>query len=130
MKNRKNNDVFQILSDLQTVLSRKPNPEKMFEEIRMMRFKIKPLMGDISLVNVKNNQLIEALWGLGKIDEFFHKKFKQLSLKDKDTFFRVVNDIKGDYEQQLNRVGLKEKPNVGSSVELEIFKEKAAKKTN
>ena len=130
MKNRKNNDVFEILSDLQAVLRKKPSPEKMFEDIRMMRFKIKPLMGDISLVNVKNNQLIEALWGLGKIDDFFHKEFNQLSLKDKDTFFRVINDIKGGYEQQLNRVGLKERPNISSPIELEIFKEKQTKKTN
>ena len=130
MKNRKNNDVFEILSDLQAVLRKKPSPEKMFEEITMMGFKIKPLMGDISLVNVKNNQLIEALWGLGKIDDFFHKEFNQLSLKDKDTFFRVINDIKGGYEQQLNRVGLKERSTITSPVELEIFKEKQIKKTN
>lgn len=130
MKNRKNNDVFEILSDLQSVLKRKLSPEKMFEEIRMMRFKIRPLAGDISLVNVKNVQLIEALWGLGKIDDFFHKKFGKLSLKGKDTFFRVINDIKGGYEQQLNRVGLKEKSKITSPVELEIFKERQVKKTN
>ena len=130
MKNRKNNNVFEVLSDLQAVLKKRPSPEKMFEEITMMGFKIKPLVGDISLVNVKNNQLIEALWGLGKIDDFFHKKFKQLSLKDKDTFFKVISDIKGGYEQQLNRVGLKERSATASPVELEIFKERQTKKTN
>ena len=130
MKNSKNNDVFKLLADLQIVLRQKPSVDKMFEEIRMMKFKIRPIIGDISLVNVKNNQLIEALWGLGKIDDFFQKKIKQLNLKDKKTFFRVVSDIRDGYEQQLNRVGLKGKVNPSSPVELEIFKERQTKKVN
>ena len=49
----------------------------MFEEVRMMKFKIKPIQGDVSAFNLKNERFIESLWSLGKLDEFFHKEFPE-----------------------------------------------------
>ena len=60
----------------------------MFEEVQMMKFKIKPIHGDVSAFNLKNISFIESLWSLGKLDEFFHREFPQLSKKDQEVFLR------------------------------------------
>lgn len=55
MADKKSVDVADILVNLQrTVLSHNSPMNTMLEEIRMMKFKIKPLLVDISMINFKN----------------------------------------------------------------------------
>lgn len=129
-KRKNNNDVLNILMDLTKKLERKPPLQMMMDEIRMMRFKIKPLAGDISLLQFKNHQLIETLWSLGKLDEMFQKEFKHLTDKDKEVFFRLFDELYQQFQSQLNRLNLKAHPTQTSEsiVEMEIFKEISANK--
>ncbi|NMB83971.1 hypothetical protein GYA28_01650 [Candidatus Roizmanbacteria bacterium] len=130
MKIKKGESVFGLLSSLQKMLHEKPSVKQMFNEIQMMKFKIRPVSGDISLVDIGNSQLIEALWGLGKLDDFFQKEFKRLSGKEKRIFFNIVSGVKEKLEQELNRVNFKQSMGPSSIVEVEIFKDTPARKPN
>jgi hypothetical protein len=101
-------------------------------EIRMMNFKIKPLQGDFSRVNFNDRTLIEILWSLGKMDEFFQTQFPSLKVGQRRTFYRYFDSLQRKFQDDLNRLNLREghgtaKPSV---LEMEIFKERNRKKIN
>ena len=50
----------------------------MYEEIRMMKFRIRPLQGNVLSVNLNNEKFIEVLWSMGKLDEFYGDKQNKL----------------------------------------------------
>ncbi len=124
-------DVLGLLKDFQkNILSNRPPLKTMVEEVRMMRFKIRPIQGDISLFNFSDKRLIEILWSLGKLDDFFQREFKDLTFEQKETFFRFFDDVYKQFQEQLNKMSpTVEKKIDGSSVlEMEVFKEKLTKK--
>lgn len=111
----------------------KPSLDKMYDEIRMMRFKIRPISGDVSLLQFKNSELIEALWGLGKLDEVFQKEYDNLGNDQKEVFFRLFDNLYHQYQEQLNKININKelKPKLSQVFEMEIFKDiTARKKTN
>lgn len=118
---RKN--IFNLVSQLKQILDNKPTQDQMLKEVEMMRFKIKPVTGDISILNFKNSQLVETLWGLGKLDEFFQSHFKNISKSDKEIFFQMVGQLRGRLENQLSRINFRRPVNVPQMIEMEIFKE-------
>ncbi len=122
MKQAKKN-IFSLVNQLKEILENKPSQKQMFREVEMMHFKIKPLSGDISLLNFKNNQLVEALWGLGKLDEFFRTEFKNASNKEKELFFQMVSQLRGRLENQLRRINFHTSVKKDQLIEMEIFKE-------
>lgn len=128
MKSTKKTDVFNLISRLQKILTQKPSQEEMLKEVQMMKFKIRPVYGDLSLLDFKNLPLVEALWGLGKIEEFFYKEVKKIDGRDQQTFFRLINQIKNRLETQLNKISFKTSVTVPQMVEMEIFKERPRKK--
>lgn len=125
------NDIIEMITRFQgKILKKKPSANRMYSEIRMMRFKIRPLQGDISLLNLKNSQFIEILWSLGKLDEFFHQKYKKVATRDRKLFLKLFDDIHDKFQKELNALNLKPERNVESSqtFEMEIFKERLGKK--
>jgi hypothetical protein len=71
-------DVVEMMSTFQnTILNNKPNEKDMYDEVRMMRFKVKPVHGDLSVLNINNHHFMEILWSLGKMDEFFSGQCRQ-----------------------------------------------------
>ncbi len=128
---KKNKDVLNILTNLKKIIENKPSARLMYEEIQMMKFKVKPVKGDIGVFNLKNKRLIEVLWSLGKLDEFFQKEFFHIKPSQREIFFRMFDDIAQRYQLQLNQVTLKkERVEKGGGLEMEIFKEKSLKKLN
>ena len=111
------------------ILEHKPTATQMYQEIRMMQFKIKPLQGDISLLNLTNAHFIEILWSLGKLDEFFQGHYKKVTLRKRDLFLRLFDEIHGKFQDQLNALNLKPEriPDSSEMFEMEIFKERSAK---
>lgn len=107
------------------ILHQKPPLEKMYEEIRMMKFKIRPLQGDISELNFLNKEFIEILWNLGKLDEFFHRERKKLNEKQKEVFLNFFDHLYDKFQSQLNKIELRgEKEDKKSEIiEMEIYKE-------
>lgn len=122
MKPAKKN-IFNLVSQLKAILDNKPTQDQMLKEVEMMRFKIRPLVGDISILNFKNSQLVETLWGLGKLDEFFQIHFKNISASDKETFFQMVGQLRGRLESQLGKINFRRPVNASQMIEMEIFKE-------
>jgi len=126
MKKKTDTDIITLFRDFQKeILDNKPNTKIMFDEVRMMKFKIKPLQGDISLLNFNDTRLIEILWSLGKLDEFFKKEFKRINPHKKRIFFQLFDSVHKQFQSQLGRLSLKsEKVARPSAVlEMEIFKE-------
>ncbi|MCL4363798.1 hypothetical protein M1328_01000 [Patescibacteria group bacterium] len=132
MKRKTDKDILEVISNFQRFLDHKPPLKKMYEEIQMMKFKVKPIKGDLSTVDLKNEKFIATLWSLGKLDEFFQKEYDKLTPKNRELFSRVFDSIYHKYQQELNKVSLHfEKPSRETNfLEVEIFKEKQTKKVN
>ncbi|KKQ24470.1 MAG: hypothetical protein US40_C0003G0008 [Candidatus Roizmanbacteria bacterium GW2011_GWC2_37_13] len=131
MKKRTDKDILDLISDFKKSLDKKPPFTEMYEEVQMMKFKVRPIQGDLSAVNLNNEQFVKTLWSLGKLDEFFQKEFYRLTAKNKDLFMKVFDDIYAKYQQDLNRINLHwERIPRQSLLEVEIFKEAKKKKTN
>lgn len=123
---QKNSDILNLLQKFQQRIENQPTIEKMFEDVRMMSFKIRPLQGDVTLLNLKNEGFIEVLWKLGKLDEFFQKEFHKLKPNEKKVFFRFFDELHQKFQNQLNNIHLKidKLSYTQPFFELEIFKEK------
>ncbi|OGK09290.1 hypothetical protein A2767_03580 [Candidatus Roizmanbacteria bacterium RIFCSPHIGHO2_01_FULL_35_10] len=130
MTKRNSQDITDIFRKLKKALGTKPTHEKMYEEIRMMRFKIRPISGDISLLQLKNHQLIETLWGLGKLDEVFQKEYDKLGNNQKEVFFRLFDNLYDQYQEELNKINVSKeiRPKLSQVFEMEIFKDFSAKR--
>lgn len=125
------NDVIDIVKGFQKrVLDKKPPLGQMFEEVQMMNFKIRPLQGDISILNLKNNHFIEILWSLGKLDEFFQDHYRKIYGRKRELFLRLFDEIHEKFQKELNALNLKPEKVIESSqmFEMEIFKERASKR--
>ena len=127
MKTSKKTDVYEAIKQFQqNTLGNKPPVEQMVYEVRLMNFKIRPVTGNISIVNFRNTDLIDALWSLGKLDEFYRQEVKNIAVKDQEEFMRLVNEMRWNYQDQLNRVRLIHSDPAHDEIpafEAEIFKE-------
>ncbi len=132
MKKKNKIDVLGIIAAFQKdVLDKKPTMDKMTDDVRMMKFKIRPLQGDISLLNLNDTMLIEMLWNLGKLEEFYRNQNKKLTLNQKEIFFRFFDNMYGKFQDQLNKINLRTKTGrISSTIEMEIFKEESSYKKN
>ncbi len=132
MKKQNDNDVVRILEKVNQVIGHKPTPEKMLEEVMMMKFKIRPLQGDVSLLDLQDRNLIEVLWGLGKLDEIFYQELQKVSPQKKPLLFKIFENFNQKFQEKLSQVNLtKEKPIDHPRVlEMEIIKERSLKKSN
>lgn len=132
IKQEKMLDLVDIFNTFQrTVLEKKPPLLQMYNDVRMMNFKIRPLYGDLSILNFKNSGFVETLWSLGKLDEFFNKQIKNVSEDQRTVFHRLFDDMYHNYHERLNTLHMKSEeinniPGVG--FELEIFREHKEKR--
>lgn len=134
MRKKTSKDILSLFGSIQKIISSKPATNQMFKEVQMMKFKIKPIQGDLMSFNLKNEQFIESLWSLGKLDEFFYKEFPVLTKKEKEVFIKIFDSLYFKYQQQLNQTNLQQRklPLIKTGLlELEIYKEgKLNKKVN
>ena len=130
MVKKNNRDILEFFSSLKKTLGAKPPIEKMYEEIRMMRFKIRPISGDVFLLQLKNRGLIETLWGLGKLDEVFQREYNKLADEQREVFFRLFDNLYQQFQNQLNKINVNPevKTNLSQFLEIEIFKDIPTKK--
>lgn len=131
MKKKETVDLLLILADFQrNTLESKPSIDAMIDEVRMMHFKIRPLQGDVSLLDLREDKLIETLWNLGKLDEFYQKHNNRLTSSQKSIFFNFFEEIYGKFQSQLNKLNLRSKieTDAPSTIEMEIFKDDTVKR--
>ncbi|MBI2051601.1 hypothetical protein HYT33_02450 [Candidatus Roizmanbacteria bacterium] len=131
MAKSKKVDVFRMILEFQRdLLENRPEIEQMRHEVQMMRFKIRPLQGDISLLNLEDKNLIEMLWNLGKMDEFFRNQSPRLTRKERDILFQFLDNLYDQFQKKINKVDLRliEGITPPSPVEMEIYKESKRRK--
>ena len=130
MKKRSQIDISTLFSSLQNeLINKRPSIKEMFEEVRMMKFRIRPLQGDIALINLHDRHLIEALWNLGKLDDFFQKSIGSVPINQKEPFLRVFESLQQKFQQQLNKITFQPERSSDSPIlEMEIFRQHALKK--
>lgn len=121
-----------MLNDFQKSLESNLTSKKMYQEIKMMKFKVRPIQGNLTEVNINNQKFVKTLWSLGKLDEFFHKQYHRLTGKKKSLFIKIFDDIYSKYQQELNKINLQWEKNVHERhiLEVEIYKEIKDKKIN
>ena len=131
MRKKTTKDIISLFGNIQKEISSKPNVNQMYKDVQMMKFKIKPIQGDLMAFNLKNENFIESLWSLGKLDEFFFKEVPSLSKKEKEIFVKIFDSLYFKYQQQLNQSNLQQRKVSLSKtglLELEVFKERKLKK--
>jgi len=132
MKKKQTKDIKTILADFENLLRFKPSINQMHEEIQMMKFKVRPLNGDVLSLNLKSDQFVSTLWSLGKLDEFYQKKIGSLKQRDREIFNKIFEEIYKKFQEDLNKINIRQLKMVKyrTSLEVEIFRERRLKKTN
>ncbi len=132
MRKKQTKDIKIILDDFESLLKFKPSINQMYEEIQMMKFKVRPLSGDVLSLNLKNDQFVSTLWSLGKLDEFYQKKISSLNYKDREIFNKIFEEVYQRFHADLNKINIRPLKMVKykTSLEVEIFRERRLKKTN
>jgi len=132
MKKTELYNVLKLFKHFQTdVLDKQPNFKKMVEDVQMMRYKIRPLQGDISIINFSNKALVETLWQLGKMEDFIAVNSKTVKKDQEQAFFRYFDSMYRHLQEKLNNLQLiEQKPpkSFRGLLEMEIFKERRNKK--
>ena len=109
------------------ILANKPEIGEMVYDVQMMNFKIRPISGDITELDYGNYDFIEALWSLGKLDEFFRVEFESIESNEKDAFFRIINDLRVNFQNQLKQANIQaidfQDKSMMQLFEIEIIKE-------
>ncbi len=126
MSNQNKVDALEVITQFQRTIGDKPTLESMYGDVLMMKFKIKPLQGDIAILNFKNYDFISALWSLGKLDECIQQNFSKLDSEEQEIFSKLIDYMRQEFQQKLNTANIKgnievEEPK--TFFEMEIYKD-------
>ena len=127
-RKQRTRDMMTIFQDFKSsVLDKKPSLEQMIADVRMMQFRIRPLQGDIGQINFAHTGFVEALWKLGKMDDFIEQYMGKIDKKQEQTFFNYFDSMYYRLQDELNALNLTGQKIVPSSqrkshIEMEIFK--------
>ncbi|MCS7093481.1 MAG: hypothetical protein NZL96_03630 [Patescibacteria group bacterium] len=122
---------FSLIDDLlslQKKLKKKPSYEEMFDQLKMMNLTLKPINGQLADLDFLDKNLIEMIWGIGKLEEFFYSKINQLkSEKEREKFVNLFTQIYNSYYQnhssQISFTKEKESQEDSATwLEIEIYK--------
>jgi hypothetical protein len=125
MTNKNRIDIIDSLNQIKKILFAQPDYQKMRDEIRMMGFKVKPLVGNVAEVNLQDLRLMEIIWRLGKLEEFFIRDFDKIPVKQQQSFLRIFEMVKKHLQDSLTRLDIRQNnpQNFSPWVEMEIIKE-------
>lgn len=123
-------DIFAVLVEFEEqVLQSKPVLARMKEEVRMMDFKIRPVQGDISNLDLTSTKFIEALWCMGKLDELYQHIGDEYSDRDRELFGQFAANLQNTYMRELQHVMVSnsQEDTSAAQIEIEIYRESIAK---
>lgn len=124
-------DILSVIVEFQTKLQReKPTYEQMYEEIRMMQFKVRPLYGDISYIDLGNKLFVEVLWNLGKLDDFYRREGFKYTRREREIFYRFFDSLHDKFVRTLQSAQLmadSTQNHESPQVEMEIYREEVRK---
>lgn len=133
IKNSKNPSlVLEIINKIKKEIEEVRIPrEKMIQELKMMNFKIKPVIGDLFQAAQKQDLFLESLWKIGKIDEIVSFYSDRLSEEEKKVLFQYLENFK--QTKTINSLPLSEKnlPHEEITVlEVQLYKKSSINKKN
>jgi len=116
----------------QHVLDNKPAHDQMVNEVRMMKFKVRPVQGDISRLNFSNEIFVETIWQLGKMDDFIEKYVRKIDKQQEHAFFHYFEGMYQQLQERLSTLhfgkGIAGTHEKKSLIEMEIYKERGSGK--
>ncbi len=131
-KNISKKNILNVIADFQKALSDNTlSVQQMYDEVRMMHFRVRPLQGDISHIDLKDKVFLEALWSLGKLDEFFKREGNKYNKREREIFFKYFDSLHNRFARSLQKVRLEPVEEIEDQshfVEMEIFREDIRKK--
>jgi hypothetical protein len=135
MRKKRRYEIAQLLTQFQKdIVDRKPTFAQMCDEVRMMQFKIRPLQGDVSNLYIQSHKVVEAIWNLGKFDEFFRKERSNFSQGEQDIMLNYFEKLYARFQKELTGIAgvavEHQHSDFGSTnvIEMEIFREYPRKK--
>lgn len=124
---QKQSRVIELIKKITTEIENaRPSREQMIEEIKMMKFKIKPIVGDIFEVTKREEVFLESLWKIGKIEEIITGNINKLTEEEKETLFRYLENFQNQMEKKISSSFRQLPPGLNENItilELEVFKE-------
>lgn len=105
--------------------------EQMIEEIKMMKFKIRPISGDVFYLIAHDMGFLESIWRLGKIEEIVSQSFKRLDARQKDILSKYLDDLEWRAQQKIIS-SIENLPYIDQNkvrlIQLEVFKDKLSRR--
>lgn len=128
MRNIPHKTAFTLIQKMKREIEEtQPSTQLMIDEIKMMRFKIRSVQGDIDFLTKKNHGFITALWKIGKIDEIVSIEAQQLDEEEKKIFFNYIESQQYNMQKELH-VNLPATSHTSQNqvaiLEIEIVKER------
>lgn len=108
-----------------------PNREQMLHEVKMMNFKIRPVSGDIFKLAKQNNNLMESLWRIGKIEDVVMRAYDNLDRRELKTFFNYMDHLEAQMQYKIIGSVDDELDDVQKdlrSITMEVFRERPLKR--
>lgn len=114
-----------IIRYISTEIDGKSTPlEVKIRDVQMMRFKVRSLIGDISLVDRMDQEIIESLWKIGKIDQIISEHIDTISEDDQETLMAYFESMESHMRESIRHsFELKPISNKQQTLKLEIFKD-------
>ncbi len=132
--NQEKNKALELIKKITIeVENARPSKERMIEDIKMMNFKIRPLVGDIFELVKKEVGFIESLWKIGKIETIVAGGINELNKSEKETFLGYLEDFQNQAKRRISFIAKQLPPEASKNMnvlELEVFKEKKRYKRN
>jgi hypothetical protein len=126
-------DMLKLFKRFKTsVLDKKQSHEQMVRDVYMMKFKIRPLAGDLSRLNFSDKTFVETIWQLGMMDEFIEKHLHSIDKNQEQAFFHYFDGMYRKLQNTLNTLHFNvQKGDLYAKhdfIEMEIYKERPSKK--
>lgn len=121
------NTAFHFIQEvMREVTMIKPTTQEMLRDIKMMDFKVRPVMGDLFALAHKQTGLLEQLWRIGKIEDIVRRAITTLDGNERGLFFNYIDNLEREMQERASKE-LHELPLQDGEkqrlVTLEIFKE-------
>ena len=101
-----------------------PSRKRMIQDVQMMHYKIRPVLGDITSIKKVGAEFLEVLWKIGKIDEVIRLHIDSIPEDEQDMLLDYFATREEDMRITMrNTVTLQDAPENDSVLKLEIFKE-------
>lgn len=111
----------------------RPTPEQMFNDIKMMKFKVRSISGNIFDLGNQQFGFLESLWRVAKTEEIITGAIDGLDYKEREVVFRFLDNLEMSAQEKISAMIDKlphEDQQKAKILRVEIFREPRIKKTD